>query len=136
MAFREKTAWVTLLSYLGVYGYYFWTVFRAGPDHPFGARLIGVIALLVLIIVVCNIALAIWKPEEARLAEDERERLIGLKATAVAFHVASAGAITAAGAVAVGLPSFYVANGLLAMVVLAEIVRQGLVVVRYRLGGA
>ncbi|HXU72044.1 MAG TPA: hypothetical protein VN947_22080 [Polyangia bacterium] len=133
MAFREKTAWVTLLTYLGAYGYYFWTVFRAGPDHPFGARLIGVIALLVLIIVVCNIGLALWKPDEARLAADERERLIGLKASAAAFHVASAGAITAAGAVAVGIPAFWVVNGLLAVVALAEILRQGLIVARYRL---
>lgn len=133
MAFREKTAWVTLLTYLGVYGYYFWTVFRAGPDHPYGARLIGAIALLVVIIVVCNIALAIWKPDEARLGADERERLIGLRATAIAFHVASAGAITAAGAVAVGLPAFYVVNGLLAVVALAEILRHAIVVARYRL---
>ncbi len=134
MAFREKTAWISLLTYLGVYGYYFVTVFRAGPDHPNGALLIELILLLVVIIVACNIALAIWKPDEARQAEDERERLIGWKASALAFHVAQAGAITGAGAVALGLPSFYVANGLLAMVVLAELVRQALVVTRHRLG--
>ena len=135
MAFREKTAWISLLTYLGVYGYYFVTVFRSGPDHPHGALLIELIALLILIIAACNIALAIWKPDEARLAEDERERLIGMKASAAAFHVAQAGAITGAGAVALGLPSFWVANGILALVVLAEIVRQTLVVARYRLGG-
>ena len=32
MSFREKTAWISMLSMTGIYGYYFWTVIEAGPQ--------------------------------------------------------------------------------------------------------
>jgi uncharacterized membrane protein len=133
MAFREKTTWISLLAYLGVYGYYFWTVLRGRPDHPYGGRLIDLIILLAIIIAACQAALALWRPKEARTVEDERERMMSLRATAIAFQVALGGTMTAAGAIALGLPIFWAVNGLILIVVLAEVTRMTSLIVHYRL---
>ena len=31
MSFREKSAWISMLSMSGIYGFYFWSVVHAGP---------------------------------------------------------------------------------------------------------
>lgn len=141
MSFREKSAWIMLIMIVLMTSLWtahmpWWRPFTLAPDpNPivFHALILATVGFVV-IVVVAHIVIAVLAPRDANARADERERLIGLKATAVAFHVASAGAITAAGAVAVGLPSSYVVNGLLAIVVLAEIVRQAIIVTRYRLG--
>jgi hypothetical protein len=49
MPFREKSAWISLVSMSGIYGVYFWSVIHAGPQaggFRFGGLLDTIIALV------------------------------------------------------------------------------------------
>jgi predicted glycosyltransferase len=62
------------------------------------------------------------------------EKLVALRSTRWAFHVVMAGAAMGAGAVALGVPAFYTANGIFLAVVLAEVVRFAGQVIYFRIG--
>ena len=51
MSFREKSAWISLLSMAGIYGFYFWSVIHAGPQ-PGGFRLGGLLVTIIALVVV------------------------------------------------------------------------------------
>jgi hypothetical protein len=139
MSFREKSAWISVLTYLGVYGYYFWTLagmIRAGHTEglPFVGLLVKLMVLLVVLEIVLHIAVAILRPKDAQAAVDEREKLIALKAVRNAFQVVMLGAVCTIAAIALGAPIFFTVNGLFLAVVLAELTRFGGQIVYYRLG--
>ncbi len=57
MSFREKSAWISVLSMSGIYGFYFWSVIHAGPQagrFRFGGLLETIIALVVLQVALTN----------------------------------------------------------------------------------
>ena len=139
MSFREKSAWISVVTYVGVYGYYFWTVFKvvaAGQTSSFhfGALLVEVVFLLAAVQIVLQVIVSVMNSKEAQAAQDEREKLISLKATRVAFHVVMIGAATTAAAIAFGAPGVYTANGLFLVVVIAEVVKNAGQIILYRLG--
>ena len=139
MSFREKSAWISLVTYLGAYGYYFWSIAGAAVAgqsgaFPVGRLLVTVMGLLVVIEIVLQVAVALWKPSEAQAPRDERDKVIALKSTRWAFYVVMAGAATGAVAVALGAPAFYTANGIFLAVVLAEVVRFAGQVIYFRFG--
>ena len=87
MSFREKSAWISVISMTAIYGYYFWSVVHAGPhlgSLHFAGLLATVIALIV-VQVVLTIAVAIASPRDAQAPRDEREKLIELRATRMAY---------------------------------------------------
>lgn len=138
MSFREKSAWISAVSLLAVYGYYFWIVWGValhGDTKAFhyGALLIGSIVVLIVIEVVLSIAVAIQRPKDAGAAADERDRLISLKATNRAFYIAMAGALVMCVRAQMEQPVFYVTNGLFFTVVLAEFVKSVTQIVYYRM---
>ena len=70
MSFREKSAWISLLTCGGVYGYYFWTLSRViaagnAATFAYGGLLVRSMFLLVVIEVALQIALALRAPREA-----------------------------------------------------------------------
>jgi uncharacterized membrane protein len=137
MSFREKSAWVSLLAYAGVYGYYFRVlsgVIAAGQSTTFrfGDLLVRLMVLLAIVELALQLVIALRAPREAQLPADERERLITLKATRMAFHVVMIGAATICAAIALGAPSFYTTNGLFLAIVVAEVVRHASQVVYFR----
>ena len=90
MSFREKSAWITLISVLLCFGVYFGAI-ATGRIERFGMAalhfgLISIIALVVLQIVLRVIA-AIGNPREARAPRDERERLFELRARSLGYYV-------------------------------------------------
>jgi hypothetical protein len=140
VSFREKSAWISVLTYLGVYGYYFWVAagaIRTGhtTGSPFMGLLVQSMVILVVLQIVLNVIAAVARPRDAKAAMDEREKLIALKATRIAFHVIMAGTMCGIGAIAFGAPVFYSVNGLFLALVLAETVRSGGLILYYRLGG-
>lgn len=138
MSFREKSAWISLLAYLGVYGYYFWVlagVMASGRTGSFGdgGLLVRTMVLLTLVEVSLQVAIAVRAPREAVAGADERERLIALRATRIAFHVVMVGAATVCAALALNAPPFYTVNGLFLAIVLAEVARNASQVAYFRL---
>src|SRR5271154_3271197 len=87
MSFREKSAWISILSMSGIYGFYFWSVILAGPQaggFRFGGLLATIVALVVVEIVL-TVVVAIFSPREAKAPRDERDKLIELRAVRVAY---------------------------------------------------
>jgi len=137
MSFREKSAWIVMLSMLGVYGYYFWTVAMAAAggttaNFPYGSLLAETVLALVIVQIVLHIAVAIPKPVEASAPRDERDTLVGLKAIRIAFIVLSTGVVLVCFSAALYPSSFFTVNALLFVLVLSETVRAASQVIYYR----
>jgi hypothetical protein len=135
MSFREKSAWISLLSIAGIYGLYFWTVLHAGPHAGvhFGSLLETVIALVV-VQVVLTIVVTITAPKEAKAPRDERDRLIELKATRIAYSGLATGIALACLFGALDPPMVFNTNALLLILVTAEVLRSSCQIIEYRRG--
>ena len=136
MSFREKSAWISLVSISGIYAFYFWSVLHAGPRGgrvQFSGLLETIIALAV-VETVLTIAVAIFAPKEAKAPRDERERLIDLKATRFAYAGLATGLAVACFFGAFNPPIIFNTNSLLFVLVTAEIMRSGCQIVQYRHG--
>jgi len=134
MPFREKTAWISLISMAGIYGIYFASLIRArshGGAIAFGG-LLGTIIALVVVQVVLSIAVAIFDPKNARVPRDEREKLIELKSTRVAYAGLATGIAVAIFFAAFPKPLIFGANSLLFILVVCEIMRSACQIVQYR----
>ena len=126
MSFREKSAWISLLAYLAIYGFYFANVASAlvngGAD---GGHFLGLLSksvvLFVLVTVVLTIIIAIGAPKDAQTPEDERERLIKLKANSASGYLLATGVVLAIGALYFDARSFLVINLLFFALVLSEV---------------
>ena len=94
MSFREKSAWITLVTVLVCFGAYFFELFGglARSHHHFGGLesvhllLLSVLALAALQIALTVIA-ALTTPKHGRGPADERERLIQLRSQSLGYHV-------------------------------------------------
>lgn len=136
MSFREKSAWISMLSMSGIYGFYFWSVVHAGPQaggFHFGGLLETIIALVVVQIVL-TVAVAIFKPSEAKAPRDERDKLIELRAMRVAYAGLATSIALACFFGAFNPPILFNTNALLFILVTAEIMRSACQIVQYRRG--
>jgi hypothetical protein len=134
MPFREKSAWISLVSMCGIYGVYFWSVIQAGPragGFHFGGLLETIIALVVVQIGL-SIAVAIVTPKEAQAPRDERDKLIDLKATRIAYFGLASGVVLACFFGAFNPPIILDINALLFVLVAAEVLRSSCQIVQYR----
>ena len=90
MSFRERTAWITLITIMVCFGTYYGAVFTGlAPAHSwqtFHLALICIIALVVLQVGL-NLIAALLNPKEARTPRDERERLIQWRSHTVGYYV-------------------------------------------------
>jgi hypothetical protein len=131
MSFREKTAWISLLSMSGIYGMYFWSVMRS-RSHAGG--LLGTVIALVIVQVALTIVVAIFDPKQAKAPADERDRLIGLRSTRVAYAALATSVVCACFFGAFDPPIIFNTNALLFVLVVAEILRSGCQIIQYRRG--
>lgn len=136
MAFREKSAWITLVCTLLVYGAYF-ALFTRAAEAGQSFSMVGGITVAVVCYVVLQIILTVIAaaaaPRDARAPEDEREHEIQVRARSAAFVV-----LQLAGILAVASVHFFdkwtVANAMFAALILAEVVRNLFVILGYRRG--
>ena len=139
MSFREKSAWITLIT-LVLLTLFFVTHLRPPWDlaprggFTFYVLMVGVIAFVVIEII-AHVIVAIRAPRDAQEPRDERERLIALKATSIGAHVY---AVLSLGSVFViihlGANEIGIAYWLFLSFIIAEIVNYAARVVYYRLG--
>ena len=136
MSFREKTAWISMLSMLGIYGFYFWTVVHAGPQvggFHIGGLLETIIALVV-VQAVLTIGAAVYSPKEAKAPRDERDKLIELRSMRVAYSALATSVALACFFGAFDPPILFNTNALLFILVTAEILRSACQIIQYRRG--
>ena len=140
MSFREKRAWVTLITLITVV-VLFWL--HIPPDRMLAPPqdwwvlhvLMLMIATFITIELVAWIVFRLRSPRDARTPKDERERLIELKSIAIAFYVF---AILSLGGIFLTLHmgAHEVGIGFVVLLafVFAEIVNYGMRIYYYRRG--
>lgn len=136
MSFREKSAWVTLISILLITFAYLTHAPRVlNPPPNFALHaLVGAIILIVVLEIIGHIAIYLASPKEARTPKDERERLIDLKAVRISAYVYAVGSLAAIGTIALGANEVGIAHLIVLAFVFAEIVNYAARIVYYRRG--
>ena len=137
MPYREKTAWLALIALAFAFGSYFTFVAASapggGPAEPtptwavcrgraWAAALVGLAPFY----------LRRRAPQEARTPPDERDRAIMRRSLSSAYYVLLAGMILVGCVLPFNSRGWTIINAAVAMIVAAEVVRNGAVVVSYR----
>lgn len=138
MSFHAKSTTVALVAYVLVtMGYVILLAQRAGDtpieDVAYQGLVIGLVVVFIVIAIVGNIVVATSNLDEAD-AVDERDRLIELKGERIGGWVLAAGALGALALAMTEQPTFWIAQAILAGLVLGEIVSASSQLVLYRRG--
>lgn len=139
MSFREKIHWVTLVTMILAFGWYFlaypWQIV-ASPAGFWAAAgmLVPVTIGTIIVMTIATACMAIRTPKEVDLKEDERDRSIHLKGTHYAYYPLVIGVWANIVALFWGVSAAAHLHLLLATVVLAELVRIGAQLYLYRRG--
>jgi uncharacterized membrane protein len=90
MSFREKSAWITLVSVLLCFGLYFGGLAAGWVErHNMSAFHYGLVSIIALVVlqVVLHIVAARSNPRDARAPRDERERMFENRARSAGYYV-------------------------------------------------
>jgi hypothetical protein len=141
MSFREKSAWITLITLIFVsvaWATHFpWgRAFTLAPDpNPFLFHTLVLATItFVVVVVVAHIVVAILAPREASAPADERERLIGLKATRLAAYVYAMLSLSSIFLIHLGANEIGLAYLVLISFVIGELVNCTARIIYYRRG--
>jgi hypothetical protein len=139
MSFREKSAWISLVLLLIVFGAYFSYIglVLAGVARNRWALFLVMAAVFLIAEVVLHIVIATQSPRDARTPKDEREQLIELRATRTAFYVLLVSAFASIGTVHLRLSDpddrlWLMMQAILFSIVFAEAVKFARQIVLYR----
>jgi hypothetical protein len=139
MSFREKSAWISLISLIVVFGAYFAYIgmVLAGMARNRFALFLVMVAVFIVAKVVLHVVIATQSPGDARTPKDEREQLIELKATRTAFYVLLVSAFGSIGTVHLRLSDqddrvWLMMQAILFAIVCAEAVKFARQIVLYR----
>lgn len=139
MSFREKIHWVTLVSLILGFGWYFTSYPWATANTLDGMltsvwMLIPTTLIFLVPMVIGSVWFAIRTPKEANLKEDEREKMIHLKGTHAAYYPLVIGVWANIFGLINGLNYGWSVNILMATLVSAELVCVGAQLYLYRRG--
>jgi hypothetical protein len=137
MPFKEKIAWISVITTILVWGGYFGFMLATGGKlHGavyFGGFIAAVIAQTILMIIAATVS-AVLTPADAGAASDERDRDIARRAYALAYPVLITLVICVAGSVHLGFDRIDMAYGIMGSIVIAEIVHYAAQIAGYRRG--
>lgn len=135
MAWREKQAWLALSVMVVAYGAYFALVTASQRSMLDMLLLFGGVAIAQAIIMIVGIILlTVQASNEARAKADERDRAIDRRGTRIAYFVLLTGMIVVGVVMPFSKQGWQISNAALLALVVAEIVRYGVVVASYRRG--
>ncbi len=139
LSFREKIVWISLISTVLIFGYYFFQAFNVfnNPNIENTSLIslfIGVVILISVIQVILIIILSIANKKEAEKGGDERDKLIEAKATKISHFILSAGAWTTAFGILFTSSAFVLINVLIFFLIVSEIVGYSLQLIYHRRG--
>lgn len=138
MSFQEKSTVATLLALIAAYSAY-WLVLATAADSvplsevPFVGPLIVMTVVMIVVIVAAHVLIAVASPRTAG-SEDERDRLVGLRGSEVGGVILGVAVFAAIALVIFEADRFWLANALLAGLVLAEGAEALTKLVLYRRG--
>ena len=139
MAYREKIAWLELAGQVVAYGGFFAAVIMA--EQMGGVSLLLFLGLFaaasvirMLIEGVGRLVIAARSGADARVPADERDRAIARRGAAIAYYVLMAGTILVGLVMPFTVAGMKIVSAALLGLVLAELVRCGIILVSYRRG--
>jgi hypothetical protein len=137
MPYREKTAWLSLLAMAIVFVPYFAIVASSHSRPPVPSlhqlALFAVAAVVQMAILgIGHLYLNHGSPGEARTPPDERDVAIMRRSITFAYYVLIGGMILVGCVMPFNSSGWTIINAALVMIVLAEVVHYGVVVVSYR----
>lgn len=138
MSFREKSAWISFLLLLVVFTPFFYysylSLTEQLPHRQAMTVAIALVAAFVVLEILLHAVIALRAPVEARSPRDERERVIAMTATRVAFPVLLFGALASAAMLHLTPSIWVMQQAILLSIVVAELVKFGTEIVLYRRG--
>lgn len=139
MAFREKISWLSLVAMIIAYSVYFALaaqLARQGVTSTpaFIAVLGAVLGAQALVVIVASIALAVHAGREANGPADERDRSIARRGASIGYYVLMVGMILVGCVMPFKDRGWAIINAALLALVVAEVVRYGVIVTSYRRG--
>ncbi len=138
MPYREKTAWLSLVVMVVTFGPYFTaTATRSLPSEPMpNLRQLGWLAVTatiqMLLLGVGHLYLRRGSMQEARMPLDERDQAITRRSVSSAYYVLIAGMILVGCVMPFKSSGWSIINVALFMIIAAEVVHYGVVVLSYR----
>ncbi len=137
MAYREQTAWLSLIALAVAFGPYFTLTMLWPPDDtlPNLSQLgfFGVASVVRMLILGGGYLYLLRKlPKADRMPPDERDRAISQRSITAAYYVLLAGMIVVGMIMPFNQSGWSLVNSALLMIVLAEAVCGSIVVLSYR----
>ena len=90
MSFREKSAWITLVSVLLCFGAYFGTVFTHWDQldaRTNGWLLLSCVGAFVVLQIAMSLIAVATTPKDGRSPQDEREQMIQSRSHSIGYYV-------------------------------------------------
>ncbi|MFD3165234.1 hypothetical protein [Herpetosiphon sp. NSE202] len=137
MAYREKTAWLSLIALAVAFGPYFALTVISPPDNtlPNLSQLgfFGIASVIRMLILGGGyLYLRHNSPKADRMPLDERDRAISQRSITAAYYVLMAGMLIVGMIMPFNQSGWTLVNSALLMIVLAEVVCGSIVVLSYR----
>jgi hypothetical protein len=135
MSFREKSAWITLVTVFLCFGAYFSAITLGhvtGRGLPTLMLLIGCVILLTVLQIVFVAAAALTTPAAERSAKDEREAMITARSNSIGYYVLTTLVLLLAVPASFGHPVADLLNFALLDVVIATLVVAAAQIVMFR----
>jgi len=137
MAYREKTAWLTLVCMIVAYVIYFSLVLsgQVGPRLLDIVWTFGIVASIqAVVVIIGHVVLAARSDADERARPDERDRAIARRGGSAGYYVLLVGTIVVGVVMPFSDPAPKIVNTALLAIVLAETLRHVLIVTSYRRG--
>lgn len=140
MTFEEKSTWVSLGILLFVFSGYFSQVYDGLMTETLNKTdvaglFIGAVATIIVLQIVLHIVIAIFNVRDADQPKDERDKLFAMKAGNISGLVLGVGVLMiAAQTILSDLSALWVANLLLFIVLVSQVVSDVLRLFYYRRG--
>ncbi len=138
MSFQEKSTWIQFVCIALVYGSYFLSIVERVQTLPvedigYQATMFATVGALVVLMIVAYIVVSIVSRDKDDSA-DERDRAINRQGEYIGGFVLGAGVLLAMGQAMLEMHQFWIANTLLAAMVLSELVSCACKIALYRWG--
>lgn len=137
MPFKEKIAWISVVTTVLVWGGYFGFMAASGGRHSgivYFTGFVGAVIVQAVLAAIAGIVTAVLSPRDASAGSDERDRAISRRAHALAYPVLLALVLCVAASVHFGAGAIGMAYGIMGAIVIAEIVHYGAQIAGYRGG--
>lgn len=137
MPFKEKIAWISVVTTILVWGGYFGFMAATGgrmDGHVYLAGFVGAVIIQAILVAIASIVTAVMAPKDASAGSDERDREISRRAYSLAYPVLLTLIVCVAASLHAGATARDMAYEIMGAIVIAEIVHYGAQIVGYRSG--